>query len=121
MEDKGKGKVIGDEENLISKLEEGPSYMEIDKEEHGGNDSDDNYDDEDVNSDEEGQVDDDDDDDEGDESEDGGEFEAGSEIPSTLERPEYDAQAEKKRKALADSQRLVFPYSFCFLLGYAMF
>ncbi|CAA7056597.1 unnamed protein product, partial [Microthlaspi erraticum] len=105
MEDKGKGKVMGDEENLISELEEGPSNMEIDKEEHGGDGSDDNYDDEDVNSDEEGQVDDDDDDDEGDESEEGGEFEAGSEIPNTLERPEYDAQAEKKRKALADSQR----------------
>lgn len=102
MEDKGKGLVGGDEENL---LEEGPSNMESDKGEHGGDGSDDNYDDEDENSDEEGQV---DDDDEGDGSEEGDEFEAGSEIPNTFERLEYEALAEKKRKALAASQRLVF-------------
>ncbi|AAF99810.1 Unknown protein [Arabidopsis thaliana] len=105
MEDKGKGVVEGDEGNLISELEEGPSNMECDKQVLGG---DTNYDDKDLNSDEEGLVDDDDDDsdddDEGDESEEEDDFEAGS-VPNTFERPEYEALAERKRKALADSQR----------------
>ncbi|KAL1224087.1 hypothetical protein V5N11_031233 [Cardamine amara subsp. amara] len=101
MEDKGKGVVGGGEENLFSELEEGPSNMETDKEVDG---CDDNYDDEDVNSDQEGQLDDDDDDDEGDESEEGDELETESGIPNKFERLEYEALAEKKRKALADSQ-----------------
>ncbi|XP_010476925.1 PREDICTED: general transcription factor 3C polypeptide 3 [Camelina sativa] len=103
MEDKGKGVVGGDEGNLVSELEEGPNNMECDEEVLGGDCSDDNYDDE--NSDEEGLVDDDDDDDDGDDSEEGDEFEAASGIPSTFERLEYEALAEKRRKALADSQR----------------
>ncbi|XP_048610613.1 uncharacterized protein LOC125575445 [Brassica napus] len=82
MEDKGKGLVGEDEENSLSVSEGGPSNMEVDG-------SDDNYDD-----------DEDDDDDEGDESD-----EAVSVIPTTFERLEYEALAEKKRKALFDSQR----------------
>lgn len=111
MEDKGKGVVEGDEGNL----EEGPSNMECDKQVLGGDDKD---------SDEEGLVDDDDDDsdddDEGDESEEEeDDFEAGSEIPNTFERFEYEALAERKRKALADSQRFVSLYPFVFFLfGY---
>jgi len=118
MEDKGKGVVEGDEGNLISELEEGPSNMECDKQVLGG---DTNYDDKDLNSDEEGLVDDDDDDsdddDEGDESEEEDDFEAGS-VPNTFERPEYEALAERKRKALADSQRLVslYPFVQCFII-----
>lgn len=116
MEDKGKGVVGGGEENLFSELGEGPSNMETDKEVDGCDGSDDNYDDEDVNSDEEGQL--DDNDDEGDESEEGDELEPGSGIPSTFERLEYEALAEKKRKALADAQGLVFLFPFCFVFGY---
>ncbi|KAF8102512.1 hypothetical protein N665_0198s0212 [Sinapis alba] len=88
MEDKGKGLVGGEEENSFSVLEEegGPSNM---------------VEEEDENSDEEGQVDDDDDD----ESEEGDESEAVTGIPTTFQRLEYEALAEKKRKALADSQR----------------
>ncbi|XP_020867107.1 general transcription factor 3C polypeptide 3 isoform X2 [Arabidopsis lyrata subsp. lyrata] len=100
MEDKGKGVVEGDEGNL----EEGPSNMECDKQVLGGDDKD---------SDEEGLVDDDDDDDDDSDDDDEGDeleeeeddFEAGSEIPNTFERFEYEALAERKRKALADSQR----------------
>lgn len=109
MEDKGKGVVGEDEEKSFSVLEGGPSNVEVD----GGDGSGDNYDDdddEDENSDEGGQVHDDDDEGEGDESEEeeGDDSEAGSGIPTTLERLEYGALAEKKRKALADSRRLVF-------------
>lgn len=115
MEDKGKGVVGGGEENLFSELEEGPNNMETDKEVAGCDGSDDNYDYEDVNSDEEGQL--DDDDDEGDESEEGDELEPGSGIPNAFERLEYEALAEKKRKALADSQGLVFLFPFVLYLG----
>lgn len=106
MEDKGKGVVGEDEEKSFSVLEGGPSNVEVD----GGDGSGDNYDDdddEDENSDEGGQVHDDDDEGEGDESEEeeGDDSEAGSGIPTTLERLEYGALAEKKRKALADSRR----------------
>ncbi|CAN8292814.1 unnamed protein product [Cochlearia groenlandica] len=127
MEDKGKGLLVEDEDNLFPVLEEeGPSNIEIDKEEHrangsddmgidkeehGGDGSDDNFDVEDVNSDEEGLVDDDndnynyDDDDDDDVSERGDGLEPVSEIPDTFERLDYEALAEKKRKALADSHR----------------
>ncbi|CAN6831904.1 unnamed protein product [Brassica oleracea] len=89
MEDKGKGLVVGeDEKNSLSVSKGGPSNMEVDG-------SDDNYDD-DEDSDEGCQVDDDDDDDDDD---------AVSVIPTTFERLEYETLAEKKRKALLDSQR----------------
>ena len=98
MEDKGKGLAGEDEENSLSVSERGPSNMEMEVD-----GSDDNYDDdEDENSDEGCQVDDDDDDDDDDE---GDESEAVSVIPTTFERLEYEALAEKKRKALFDSQR----------------
>ncbi|ESQ35030.1 hypothetical protein EUTSA_v10006758mg [Eutrema salsugineum] len=96
MEDKGKGVVGEDEENLVSELERG----QINMEEDAGDGSDDNYDDEDVNSDEEDQG--GDDDDEGDELEEG---EAASEIPNIFQRVDYEALAEKRRKEHADSQR----------------
>ncbi|CAH8381300.1 unnamed protein product [Eruca vesicaria subsp. sativa] len=103
MEDKGKGVVGEDEENLFSVLEViGQSNTEVDG--SGG----DNYDDEDESSDEEGGEVDDDDDEGDDESEEEGdevEVEAGSGDPTSFERPEYEALAEKKRKALADSLR----------------
>lgn len=119
MEDKGKGVVgEGDEEHSFSVLEGGPSNMEVD----GSDDNYDDDDDDDGNSDEGGQVDDDDvDDDEGDESEDGDESEAVSGIPTTFERLEYEALAEKKRKAFTESQRFVFHSPFVSLFWYIMF
>uniref|UniRef100_A0A1J3I021 General transcription factor 3C polypeptide 3 n=1 Tax=Noccaea caerulescens TaxID=107243 RepID=A0A1J3I021_NOCCA len=80
---KGKSQVVGDEENLISELEEGLSNMEIGKEDCGGNGRDDNHDDE------EGKVDND--------SEEGHKFETGSEIPNKFERLEYEALAGSQR------------------------
>ncbi|XP_010531166.1 PREDICTED: general transcription factor 3C polypeptide 3 [Tarenaya hassleriana] len=97
--DSGRG--VGVEEYRDSKSQLGGTHnMGDDKEEHGGgaNGDDGNYDYDEEDSDEKGQEDSYNDEDE---SEEGYEIEGRSETPDKFERIEYEALAEKKRKALS--------------------